>query len=118
RLNIRNAPGTIGTSVIARTIDGKRYVATGNTQTADGYTWREFYIAANTTGWAIADNLTIIGGDLTPPQLAGVNLNNGMFGFLVNGSAGSRCVVEVSPDLSNWTPWTTNTLPVSSSLVV
>lgn len=117
RLNIRNAPGTTGTSVMARTIDGKRYVATGNTQVADNYTWREFYVAGS-TGWAIADNLTVIGGDTTPPHFAGVNLNNGAFGFVLNGSAGSRCVIEVSPNLTTWTPWSTNTLPGNGSLVI
>jgi hypothetical protein len=61
---IHSSPSLLA-SVVGRTIDGKRYVATGNTAVADGYTWREFYIAttANSvaTGWAVSDAFTVIG---------------------------------------------------------
>jgi hypothetical protein len=111
RLNIRNAAGTTGTSVIARTIDGKRYVATGNTQIADGYTWREFYIAtinnAVATGWAITDNLTVInggGGEASSPTISNPKRTGTTFTLDVPTQVGFNYTLEYKNSLSdpNW----------------
>lgn len=55
RLNIRDGV-TSGSPVLGKTIDGKRYVATGSTATGyDGYTWYNYYLAGDTsyhTGWS------------------------------------------------------------------
>jgi N-acetyl-anhydromuramyl-L-alanine amidase AmpD len=65
RLNIRD--GTLGSStILARTIDGKRYAATGNTQIGfDGHTWYEYSIAWDsgvyTRGWSSGAYLDVIG---------------------------------------------------------
>ncbi|MBI5233424.1 MAG: hypothetical protein HY880_03640 [Deltaproteobacteria bacterium] len=62
--------GTLSSSyIIAKTINGKKYVATGNTETGyDGYTWHEYHIADNsgtyTRGWSSGHYLT--GGIVTP----------------------------------------------------
>jgi len=72
RLLIHSTAG-IASAVVARTIDGKRYVATGNTQMTNGYTWREFYIATISpsiaTGWAATDYLKVIGGLVAQPDI-------------------------------------------------
>jgi hypothetical protein len=111
RLNIRNAPGTSGTTVIARTIDGKRYVPTGGTASADGFTWREVYIASQgsstTTGWAIADNLTVFGSaqpsrpTITTPRLIGT-----VFTVSATTQLGFRYVLEFKNALTDasWSP--------------
>lgn len=77
RLRIRD--GTSSTSpVIGKTIDGKRYAATGSTQIGfDGYRWYEYYRAwdtgAYTRGWSSGAYLTQVGGqpDLVVTSLSG-----------------------------------------------
>jgi hypothetical protein len=66
RLMIRD--GTLSTStILAKTIDAKRYASTGATQTGfDGYTWYNFDIAwdtASRTGWSSGAYLNVIGGE-------------------------------------------------------
>ena len=114
---------SLSSSVVAHTIDGKRYVATGNTAVADGHTWREFYIATtnNTvaTGWAVADGLDVIGNVLPPPdQLTGYSMSNGVFNFILNGQAGSNYVIFVLSDLVYWMPLSTNTIPAQGLMAI
>lgn len=44
------------------------------------------------------------------PKLAPIPAAAGQFVFQLQGQAGVRYVIQTSPDLSNWTPVTTNTL--------
>jgi hypothetical protein len=59
-------------------------------------------------------NLTI-GIILSAPQ---VTVGNTNFTFLLSGPAGSNYVLQVSPDLSNWSSVSTSTLPVSGSMTL
>jgi uncharacterized repeat protein (TIGR01451 family) len=108
RLQIRSTPTTTLNNVVAHTIDGKRYVATGNQATADSYTWREFQIGSTdgtiTTGWAVTDYLSAT----TTPTFTGVDggglqaPNNGQFQVQVNSSQ-PTVTIQASADLMNWT---------------
>jgi hypothetical protein len=107
RLNIRNAPGTSGTSIIGQTIDGKRYVATGITQAAEGYIWREFQIATTNatvaTGWAITNYLTVLPSILTPgsPTLTNPRLTGTTFTVSVPTEMGFNYILESKSSLSD-----------------
>jgi hypothetical protein len=57
-------------------------------------------------------NLTI-GIILSAPQMSVGNTN---FTFLLSGSAGSNCVLQVSTDLLSWSSVSTSTMPVSGSM--
>jgi Subtilase family/CARDB len=50
--------------------------------------------------------------------LNGMGLSNGIFHFVLNGPAGSNCVVQASSNLFNWWPIVTNTIPGGGSLLV
>jgi len=116
RLNIRSGP-TTSAGVIAHTIDGKRHIATGNTATADGYTWREFYLTttANTiaTGWAVADNLTLInsgGGGPSSPTISNIKVMGSNFTLSAPSQAGYSYILEYKNSMSDstWIPIQTN----------
>jgi hypothetical protein len=47
----------------------------------------------------------------TPKQLTGMTLSNGVIRFVLNGPVGSNYVIQVSSDLVNWLPLSTNTIP-------
>jgi len=116
RLNIRSSP-TTSAGVIAHTIDGKRHVATGNTATADGYTWREFYLAAAnntlTTGWSISDNLSVInsgGGGPASPTISNFKMNGSTVTVSAPSQTGYNYILEYKNSLSDptWVPVQTN----------
>ena len=116
RLNVRSSP-TTSAGIIAHTIDGKRHVATGSTASADGYTWREFYLTTtgNTvaTGWSIADNLTVIGGGgggAAPPVISSPKLSGTTFTLSVPTQTGTNYILEYKNLMSDaaWTPIKTN----------
>jgi murein DD-endopeptidase MepM/ murein hydrolase activator NlpD/N-acetyl-anhydromuramyl-L-alanine amidase AmpD len=69
RLSVRSSPSAGGT-VLAKTTDGKRYVATGYTQVAEGRNWREVFLGAAdgslARGWAEDDYLGVIGSSGGP----------------------------------------------------
>ncbi len=50
--------------------------------------------------------------------LNGMGLSNGIFHFVLNGPAGSNCVVQASSNLFNWWSIATNTIPGGGSLLV
>lgn len=50
--------------------------------------------------------------------LNGMGLSNGIFHFVLNGPAGSNCVVQASSNLFNWWPIMTNTIPGGGSWLV
>jgi len=52
------------------------------------------------------------------PQLDGMAVAGGGFQFVLNGQAGSNCVIEVSSDLVAWSPLSTNLVPESGSISV
>ncbi len=52
------------------------------------------------------------------PQLDGMAVAAGGFQFVVNGQAGSNCVIEVSSDLVAWSPLSTNLVPESGPISV
>lgn len=115
RLNVRSSP-TTSAAIIAHTIDGKRHVATGNTASADGYTWREFYLTttgnAVATGWSISDNFTVFGGGGggSAPVISDAKLTGTTFTLSVPTEVGTNYVLEFKNFLSdaNWTPIKTN----------
>ena len=114
RLNIRNSPSITGSTVLARAIDGKRYVATGNTANADSFTWREFYIATtnNTvaTGWAITDNLTVIGSYLLTVAKTGTGS-----GTVTSSPPGITCGADCTEPYTHGTTVTLTATPASGS---
>jgi N-acetyl-anhydromuramyl-L-alanine amidase AmpD len=139
--NIRSTPSLSG-SVLGHTIQGKRYVATGNTAVADGFTWREFYIATTSstvaTGWTVSDAFTVIGDtDTTAPTINSFTVTPGSINpggsfsisYTVSDSGGSglkqvelwRANIDGSTSDSSWTKLQTTSLsgngPVSGSFV-
>ena len=115
RLNVRSSP-TTSAGIIAHTIDGKRHVATGNTASADGYTWREFYLTTtgNTvaTGWSIADSLTVIssGGGPSSPTISNTRLTGTSFTLSAPSQIGFNYILEYKNSMSDsiWIPVQTN----------
>jgi hypothetical protein len=53
-----------------------------------------------------------------PDQLTEMNLSNGVFGFVLNGPAGSNYVIQVSSNLVNWWPLSTNIIPSVGWLLI
>jgi hypothetical protein len=110
-LEVWSSP-TINASIVASTIDGKRHVATGNTANANGYTWREFYLATSdntvATGWAIADHLTVIngGGGPSAPTISSPRLAGTTFKLSTLTQTGYNYLLEFKTSLNdaNWTP--------------
>jgi hypothetical protein len=49
-------------------------------------------------------------------QLTGMKFGNGAFRFVLNGSVGSNYVIQVSSNLVNWLPLSTNTIPADGSV--
>ena len=87
-----HSSASLSGAVVGKTIDGKRYVSTGNTASADGHTWREFYIAttdnAIATGWAVSEAFTVIGGSQTGYALS-VSVSGS--GTVTSSPAGINC---------------------------
>jgi hypothetical protein len=52
------------------------------------------------------------------PELAGMSFSNGIFRFLLIGLPGTNYVVQVSSNLVNWLPFSTNTMPLNGSLLI
>ncbi|MGD1085205.1 MAG: NHL repeat-containing protein [Verrucomicrobiota bacterium] len=55
---------------------------------------------------------------LIPPQLTGMAASRGAAQFVLNGPAGSNCVILVSSDLLSWSPILTNAIPVGGSILI
>jgi hypothetical protein len=53
-----------------------------------------------------------------PKQLTGMIRSNGVFHFVLNGPAGSNYVVQVSSNLVDWLPLSTNIIPGGGSVPV
>lgn len=51
-------------------------------------------------------------------QLAGMTLSHGAAQFVLNGQAGSICVIQVSSNLASWTAISTNTMPAAGSMLI
>jgi len=51
-------------------------------------------------------------------QLSGLSMSNGVFSFVLTGTGGSNYIIQQSPNLVNWTPITTNTIPASGSVTI
>ena len=49
-------------------------------------------------------------------QLTDMTLSNGVFSFTLNGPVGSNYVIQLSSNLVNWLPISTNTIPSGGSL--
>ena len=60
-------------------------------------------------------SITIPGFMLSAPQVTSGNTN---FTFLLSGPSGSNYVLQVSTNLSNWSPVSTSTIPVSGSVTL
>jgi len=52
------------------------------------------------------------------PQLSGLSMNNGVFSFVLTGTAGSNYIIQLSTDLVHWMPFTTNTIPTGGSVSI
>ncbi len=53
-----------------------------------------------------------------PPRIVGLSVANGIFRFALNGSAGSDYVVQVSTNLVDWSPLSTNTVAAGGSVPI
>ena len=51
-------------------------------------------------------------------QLTAMSLSNGVFRFVLNGSVGSNYVIQVSSNLVNWLPLSTNIVPAGGSVTI
>jgi len=54
----------------------------------------------------------------SPTQLTGAGVTNGAMQFFLNGLVGNNYLIEVSPDLINWHPFSTNLMPASGSVPI
>jgi len=54
----------------------------------------------------------------TPSQLTGMSLSNGMSRFVLNGPVGNNYLIQVSSNLVNWLPLSTNTIPASGWVLI
>jgi hypothetical protein len=92
------AVDTAGNCYLAGWFQGTALIGT-NTLTAEGY-WDTFVAR------------------ITPPtkpwlQFRSLSGSNGSYQMRLDGPPGARVIVDSSFSLTNWTPWQTNTLPVS-----
>jgi len=55
---------------------------------------------------------------VTPPQLSGMTMSNGVFRFILNGPMGSNYVIQASSNLFNWSVLLTNTIPSGGMRVI
>ena len=55
---------------------------------------------------------------LIPPQLTGMAVSHGAAQFVLNGPAGSNCVIQISSDLLTWSPIITNAIPIGGSVLI
>jgi len=69
-------------------------------------------------GAATATTVDILDNDSTNVRVTGMALSSGAVHFSANGPAGRTRVVQVSSNLANWSPLSTNTIPVGGSLLV
>jgi Concanavalin A-like lectin/glucanases superfamily/PQQ-like domain len=53
-----------------------------------------------------------------PRELTDAGISNGEFRFVLYGTPGANYVIQVSFDLVNWTPISTNTIPISGSAAI
>jgi fibronectin type 3 domain-containing protein len=112
------------------TVSGGPYatVATGVTTTNctdtglnNGTTYYYVVSALNISGESansIQISATPSAGSPPPNQLTGYSLTNGVFSFILNGAVGSNYIIEVSSDLVQWTPFSTNTIPPAGWLLI
>jgi hypothetical protein len=52
------------------------------------------------------------------PQLSGMTVRPGAVQLVLNGAAGSICVIEASSNLASWSPVFTNTVPAAGSMLL
>lgn len=52
------------------------------------------------------------------PLLNGLAISNNMTQLVLNGSAGSTCIIQASSDLVTWSPISTNTIPLWGAVPV
>ena len=66
------------------------------------------------------DDLLVMQASATPAlnQLTGMSVSNSVFRFVLNGPVGSNYVIQVSSNLVNWMPLSTNTIPVEGYLII
>ncbi|MGA2557724.1 MAG: NHL repeat-containing protein [Verrucomicrobiota bacterium] len=54
----------------------------------------------------------------SPPQLVGLTANRATAQFVLNGQAGSECVIQASSDLVAWSAIFTNIIPEAGSMLI
>jgi len=54
----------------------------------------------------------------SPPQLVGLTANRATAQFVLNGQAGSECVIQASSDLVTWSAIFTNIIPEAGSMLI
>jgi formylglycine-generating enzyme required for sulfatase activity len=73
-------------------------------------------VTANSTVTSTGTYVPVVGP--LPPELTGMNAGNALFTFVVHGPVGSNYVVEVSSNLVDWLPLSTNTIPSGGSISI
>lgn len=58
------------------------------------------------------------GIDVTPKQLTGMVMSNGVARFYLNGPVGSNYLIQVSTNLVNWQPMSAHVIPAGGSVMV
>ena len=90
-----------------------------NTGLSNGTTYYYVVSAANSSGEGANSSEVSATPAIPPPnQLTGLSLSNGVFSFMLSGVVGSNYVIEVSSNLVDWTPLSTNTIPPAGSLQI
>jgi N-acetyl-anhydromuramyl-L-alanine amidase AmpD len=103
-LNVR--PDTNQSTPLAQTIDGKRYISSGNSQIGfDGYTWYQFYLGWNTStqlGWSTGHYLLPLSSSVY--SITGqVTLNGSALAGVTITLSGGASVVTTTNSSGNYT---------------
>ncbi len=70
-------------------------------------------VVSNIAGSTPSINVSLVVTGTAPaqPQLSGLNYGNGTFSLTVNGDSGHDYIIQVSTNLTDWTPIFTNFMP-------
>ena len=89
-------------------------LSTGISNLSTNATYHYRLVASNKAGTGFGDVVTF-STQVIPLAFGGSNacatVSNGRLNLHLNGSPGASIIIEVSPNLTDWSPWQTNTLP-------
>jgi hypothetical protein len=97
--------GDVAQAMVTLPVSGATYFFAATTYDEDG----------NESDFSTESTVVAVPGGGSPgalsPALTQAGMVNGVFGFTVNGTAGTQYVVEASTNLVNWVALTTNAVP-------